>query len=423
MITSGITMACSYSTPGTTHIPACRVNGNDNITDYLSPVVTTLYHDTYWARGFGCNDITEGHDILQTADGGFIVAGDNYHCDYRWYDAYVLKLDQYGNVEWKNSYGDHSVIEDSSRIAEIKSGGYAIYSDYVPLNTSVSDFWIFKIDSSGNKVWEKFIEAFFYDEMNDMQATSDGGFILAGYKTSQDLGGWNFYSNIWVIKLNSSGEIEWQKLYGNSNTYNAANTIYELPEGGYIIAGVENGTSTSSDGNMWVAKLSATGDVLWETKYTGYSGRANNIRPANDGGFIITGFVYDPYPGTEHYDIWTKKIGATGTTIWDKFFNTGDDDIGYSAWQNSSGGYTVVGYGQIASNNFDAWIMTLDSSGNTLTSVLLGGSSNDFVFSAAPTSNGNIVLTGTSNSLGGSTERNMWVAVTDPTGNCSGCFR
>ena len=151
--------------------------------------------------------------------------------------------------------------------------------------------------STGVIYWEKSLGGTNHEQAHSVKQTSDGGYIIAGYSASNDgdVSGSHGYEDYWVVKLSSSGIIEWQKSLGGSGIdYGAA--VQETTDGGYLVAG----TTSSTDGNVtnsfgffdaWLVQLSSTGNIIWQKTYGGSNYDViNSASQTSDGGFIFSGW-------------------------------------------------------------------------------------------------------------------------------------
>ncbi|MHA2635190.1 MAG: InlB B-repeat-containing protein [bacterium JZ-2024 1] len=155
------------------------------------------------------------------------------------------------------------------------------------------------------KVWARTYGWADGDWAGFIQQTSDGGYIVAGDTYSFGAGS----RDIWVLKLDANGNVLWQKTYGGAN-WDGADSIQQTSDGGYIVAG-----STYSFGagyrDIWVLKLDANGNVLWQKTYGGGNwDRAYSIQQTSDGGYIVAGDTYSFGAGSS--DIWVLKLDANG---------------------------------------------------------------------------------------------------------------
>ena len=257
---------------------------------------------------------------------------------------------------------------------------------------------------------------------SSIQQTSDDGFIVAGRSTSNDgdVSGAHGSSDYWVTKLDSSGNLLWQKTLGGMAT-DIAYSVQQTSDGGFIVAG----HSTSSDGDVlsgnkggfdqWITKLDASGNLLWENSMGGSADdHALDIQETSDGGFLVIGESQssdgDVLSGNKGgFDEWITKLDASGNLLWEKSFGGSADDGVRSARQTSDGGFIIAGRsassdGDVLSGNkggLDQWITKLDASGNLLWEKSFGGSADDNASSVQQTSDGGFIVAGYSYSSDG----------------------
>ena len=148
--------------------------------------------------------------------------------------------------------------------------------------------WIVKIDSIGNIEWQKLIGGSDYDELFNVSLTSDNGYIIAGSSTSNDgdVQGNIWVECAWIIKLNSFGIIQWHKCIGNDN-FSQAKDIKQCSDGGYIVA-CDNSPLYADDRDGFIVKLSSTGTIEWQKDVGGdRDDFLTSILETTDGGFIL----------------------------------------------------------------------------------------------------------------------------------------
>ena len=236
------------------------------------------------------------------------------------------------------------------------------------------------------------------DVATSIQQTSEGGYIVAGYTTSQDIGNNYGLTDFWVLKLNENGDSLWQRNYGGyADDY--AFSIQCTSDGGYIVAGSNYSLdSLNNVGNHWILKLSENGDSLWQKNYGTFQGVANSIIQTNDGGYITAG-----YGGG---DFLILKLDEVGDSVWVKFYGTNLNDVAYSVQQTVDGEYVVAGTiwgagGDVEGNSygiFDYWVIKLDEEGNLVWEKNYGGSEHDWAYSIQHTNEGGYVVAGKSSS-------------------------
>ncbi|MDR2457283.1 MAG: hypothetical protein LBD41_02230 [Clostridiales Family XIII bacterium] len=260
-----------------------------------------------WQKSYGGKGTDIARSIRLTSDGGYIIAGSSSSSNGEATvnqgksDFWIVKIDSQGTLQWQKSFGGTAV--DVARSIQITSdGGYIIAGSSssndgdVTLNHGENDYWIVKLDSNGTLEWQKSLGGSRYDFVTSIQITADSGYIVAGFSrfNDGDVTVNHGERDFWIVKLNSKGNIEWQKSYGGSN-WDEANAIQITPDKGYIIAG----TSESSDGDVtvnyvrydyWIVKINSRGKLEWQ-KSLGGSGddSPNDIQVTTDGGYIIAG--------------------------------------------------------------------------------------------------------------------------------------
>jgi len=410
-----------------------------------------------WQKSLGGTSNDFVRSIQQTTDGGYIVVGDSYsddgdvtghHGSSDYSDCWIVKLDASGAIAWQKSLGG-SGRDYAQSIQQTTDGGYIVAGDSYSDDGDVtghhgsSDYWIVKLDASGAIEWEKSLGGSDYDYVSSIQQTADGGYIVAGKSSSLDdevTGGhgggfyynsagneyWYPYSDYWIVKLDASGAIAWERSLGGS--YNdAASSIQQTADGDYIVAGV----SSSNDGDVtghhggvnyadyWIVKLDASGAIAWERSLGGvFHDEFYSLKQTSDGGYIVAG-VSKSFDGdvtyhhgfSEHTDYWIVKLDASGAIEWEKALGGTIDDWVRSIQQTTDGGYIVAGNtysndGDVTdhhgSNDYpDYWIVKLDASGNTKWKKSLGGSNNEYLQSIQQTADGNYIVVGTSGSHDG----------------------
>ncbi|MDR2352680.1 MAG: hypothetical protein LBF22_05860, partial [Deltaproteobacteria bacterium] len=257
-----------------------------------------------WQKSFG-GSRDAAHSIQITPDGGYIIAGHSFSNDgdvkvnHGKADVWIVKLDSQGSIQWQKSLGS-SDNDVAFSIQITPDGGYIIagYSSSndgdVKGNHGERDAWIVKLDSQGSIQWQKLLGGSDVDVANSIQITSDGGYIIAGesYSNDGDVKGNHGKADVWIVKLDSQGTIQWQKSLGGSE-WDEANSIQITPDGGYIIAGhskSDDGDVKGNHGNgdAWIVKLDSQGTIQWQKSLGGSEpDEANSIQITSDGGYII----------------------------------------------------------------------------------------------------------------------------------------
>ena len=307
-----------------------------------------------WQKIYGGSGSQQPSSIQQTLDGGYIVASSSNSFGAAGYsDFWILKLFPDGEIEWQKIYGG-SDNDGANSIQQTSDGGYIVTGQTWSFDAGNSDFWILKLSPDGEIEWQKTYGGSESDGANSIQQTSDGGYIVTGTTGSFGTGNNDF----WILKLESNGDIEWQKTYGGENN-DSANSIQQTSDGGYIVAGSTSSFGTDDNSSdIWILKLYSDGDIEWQKSYRG--GDAKSIQQAIDGGYIVTGQTRSFDAGNS--DVWILKLSPAGDIEWQKKYGCGLDDHANSIKQTSDGGYIVAG----CKDSFpspDVWVFKLSSNG------------------------------------------------------------
>lgn len=403
-----------------------------------------------WQRNLGGTDYEEARSIIQTYDGGYLMAGHTASGDgdvglkrgNR--DCWVVKLDVLGNIQWKNIYGG-ALTDEVSSIQQTLDGGYIFTGSTnsvdgdVTLNKGAQDVWVVKLNSIGNIVWQKTYGGTASEFGNSIQQTSDGGYIVAGQTSSEngDVTLNKGLSDVWVLKLDQSGDILWQKTYGGSGS-EGAQSIQQTNDGGYAFAGFtesNDGDVTNAKGNLdyWVVKINGSGIIEWQ-KALGGTGveAAREIQQTKDDGYIVAGSTTsnngDVTNNKGAQDFWLVKLNSVGDVLWQRVLGGPGVDLAYSVQQTADEQYLVVGSTSSTSGNItenkgiaDVWIAKVTVDGNLEWQKTYGGSEADVAYCIKQTTDVGYILAGyTGSSNGDITQRkgggDCWVVKLSPEG-------
>jgi len=342
-----------------------------------------------WARTYGERGNDVANSIQQTIDGGYIVAGYTDSFGEGSSDFWILKLMMEGEIEWQKTYGG-SEIDVANSIQQTTDGGYIVAGTTDSYGEGSTDFLVLKLDSAGKTEWKKTYGKEGSERALCVQQTIDGGFIVAGDTDSFG----NKSVDFWVLRLDSAGDIEWQRRYGGSDN-DWAYSIQQTMDSGYIVAGGTHSVSEVEE--VWVLKLNFYGDIEWQRKYG--SGRANSIQQTFDEGYIVAG--YSSLYSAGGIDFLVLKLDSAGDIEWQRVFGGNDKDCAHSIRQRINGGYIVAGVtDSFGAGSTDFLVLKLDSAGNMRWQSVYGGSNEDIVSSVQQTFDGRFLVAGHTDSFG-----------------------
>lgn len=259
-----------------------------------------------WSKTYGGQYDESASELVQTTDGGYIMCGNTKLSASGSRDAYIVRVDAQGNQLWAKNYGGAGG-ETASGILETSDGGYIFSGSTTSNGTDDFQLWIVKIDANGNEVWSKTHGGTEWDEAASISATSDGGYILSGYTLSKGAGAKDAY----LIKLNSTGDIIWDKVFGDIHA-DEFRDAKETPDGGFIAVGysITFFSQQNQFSDLFIVKTNVNGDLVW-SKLIGSdkNERASSVNITTDGGFIVSG-VTDSY--SKSNNIYLLKFNGAG---------------------------------------------------------------------------------------------------------------
>ena len=280
----------SKASEGAHTITVEAVDKTGNVGRKSVTVIMDKIKDISWQKTFGGKDNDGASSIQQTTDGGYIIAGDKGG------DVYILKLNSKGEIEWQKTFGAKDYDEANS-IQQTADGGYIVAGD------KGGDVYILKLNSKGEVEWQKTFGGEGIAGAFSIQQTKDGGYIVAGWT-------WSFGSeeaDVYILKLNSKGEIDWQKTFGGED-YDEANSIQQTTDGGYIVAGV---TGSFGFQDAYILKLNSKGEIEWQKTFGGDGfDIATSIQQTTDGGYIVAGWTWSF--GSGGADVYILKLDSKG---------------------------------------------------------------------------------------------------------------
>ena len=282
-------------------------------------------------------------------------------------------------------------------------------------------FLLFLYFTSFSQDVPEFINDFNYggsgtDTPSDIIRTSDGGFIMCGHSNSDsdDLEENYGSRDGWVVKLNIDGQIEWQKNYGGSDS-EFLRSIIETGSGNFVFVGYSQSddfdlTSNYGSFDMWLVKINETGDILWQRTFGGSGADVGvSILETNDLGFIIAGVTTssngDLTSNNGEQDIWITRHNELGELIWQKTYGGSFDEFVFELIEMEDGNFAIAGGtrssdGDVTSINgeIDAWILSIDPSGELIWERSIGGSLNENLTGIASTGDNGLIAVGYSQS-------------------------
>jgi hypothetical protein len=307
--------------------------------------------------------------------------------------AWLVKLDSSGSTLWNQTFGGVGDAELFS-VAPTSDGGYVVAGYVSPVSGGENDALLFKTDSQGNLQWNQTYGGVGNDKAFSVIQAIDGGYVFAGYTDSCGVGGEDF----WLVKTDSLGNILWNQTYGGGGIDEAYSVIQTI-DGGYAIAGQTNSIG-HGENDVWLVKTDSSGEMEWNQTYgsTANDG-AYSLIQTSDGGYALAGYMYSNVQN--EYNPWLVKTDSSGNIEWQKAYETGGDSQALSLIQTDGDGYALAGYtNSYGSVGSQVWFSVIDSKGNIQWSQTMGGEGDDGAFAVTNTENNGYVIAGYSDSQG-----------------------
>ena len=364
----------------------------------------------------------------------------------------IFISEQPASISFVKTFGG-SKNESARSVLKTQDGGYAVFGytqsndgDVVSTQTTIQyDFWLLKFDANDNLEWQKT-----YGGSNDEKGykiiqTQDGGFAVIGYSKSSDgdLVINEGFEDVWVLKLNALGVIEWKTNTGFSGSDKGFSIIQTL-DGGYFLGAILDVTASGGLGNsktlnrhaggdFWGIKISNTGSIEWR-KYFG----GTNTEICYDAVEVVDGYLLigssdsldvDIKNNKGSYDFWVVKIDKNGLLVWEKSFGGKEIDESYQIIKTADNNFLIVGETRssdqdVSSQNggADVWVLKIDSNGEMLWEKTYGGANFDAAKAITLTNDGNFLIAGNTRSVDNDVtnnngENDVWVLKINPSGN------
>ncbi|MBA5630383.1 T9SS type A sorting domain-containing protein [Moheibacter lacus] len=400
--------------------------------------------DIEWQQVLGGVHSEYLYDLKATPDYGFLLAGSSFSADsgnksgegQGDLDYFLWKMDEAGKMEWQKTFG--GLASDYLYSVSLTSeGGFILggssnspkSGDKLEYGFGNMDFWILKLDPTGEEEWQITLGGIGNDQLQSIQQTPDGGFIIGGSsdsspiqdtegeiignKSEESRGSFDY----WIIKLSANGEVEWEKTFGGMFADQLKTVL--ITEDGYLVGGTSNsfvsGNKSAQSLGMsdyWVIKLDLNGDQQWQRTYGGEGDETLAQIVETNNGFLIAGSSNSKTSENKKSgsvngtDFWVLEIDKDGEVAWDNTYDTGKWDILVNVTKAEDNTFLLGGYASSETlhkridnkgiNDFIA--IKINYRGEMLWSKTIGGTGTDQLKGLAQTRDGGYILAGNSDS-------------------------
>lgn len=348
-----------------------------------------------WSYTYGTSFSEGAKAICQSPDGGYVMAGNTFATGEGETDILLIKTDGLGNQQWSKTIGGPQ-FEYAYDIKYGKNGGNLIAGYTTSSGAGGKDMYIGKTDANGNLVWSKTFGGPGLDIAHCIVETDNLDLLIAGYTESFGKG----KGDIYLIKTDQDGNVCWAKTFGGTEA-EMARKIKLTKDGNYLLLGT-TGSKGAGKSDFNLIKLDTAGNIIWDKTY----GSANyqdafDVIETSDKGFAIVG--HGDIHGTDLNQVFLVKADSNGVKKWAKTYGSSFNyyDYGKSLAELENGNFLVCGNTkQRTDRKNDAWLFCIDANGVKLWDTIIGSNGSDWITALVETEDHGFVLTGQTNSSG-----------------------
>jgi hypothetical protein len=357
----------------------------------IIPELLFAQPDTLWSRTYGGSDDDRAHAIAQTVDGGYIVVGNTYSFGAGTSDVYLIRTDAEGDTLWTKTYGGAD-LDYGLSVIQTADGGFLIAGFTWSYGAGPTDAYLIKTDSDGDTLWTRVYGGYGYDGANDMVQTADGGYLIVGDTYV------GFTSDIYLIRTDANGDTLWTRTYGGSSS-ELSWSIIETCDGGYLISAM-TGSYGSGGNDVYLVKITPGGDTLWTRTYGGTEDDwTTEAIQTSDGGFLVAGGT-ESY-GAGWIDAYLIRTDPNGDTLWTRTYGGDEGEMIHSIAQTPDGGYIMTGWTESYGAGEDGlYLVRTDPDGDTLWTNTFGGPEWDWGYGVISTPDSGLTVVGYTESYG-----------------------
>ncbi len=322
-------------------------------------------------------------------------------------------------LQWEQTYGGNKQEVIHKMIPA--ENGYIFVGETESKGAGKSDAWLFKTDEEGEMLWERTIGGDDTDILKDIVSTGDGGYILVGSTSSKGKG----QSDLWVVKLDEEGIVEWNKTYGSKKT-EKGHAIIRKKNGEFVIAGTKHlgslevtggNTNFEMDHFIWLLKIDSLGGIQWDERvHTDRMVVVTDFHETLDNGYLIS--ATSKFEGVKKEDPFLVKVDDEGLILWKSWMGLEEvADMINTVLPLNDGTYMLAGTTMDLLDPIDGhgWLMRMDGRGHVLWEKRFGGKGGDEFYDMKLSKDGHILLVG---AMGSSSPEkgSMWLMKTDKNG-------
>lgn len=360
-----------------------------------SPLIAqNQFQNTYEGQGE-----SDARDVIQTKDGGIVFTGRTSWDSKKETAVFLAKTNKAGKMTWSQTYGGNA-SEAGYAVLEASDGGYVVLGRTKSYGKGSTDIYLVRTDSRGGLIWTWTYGGKNKDYGYEISETKDGGYIICGKTNSSG----NGLYDVLLIKVGADGKQLWRNTFGGKhNDYGYS--VLQIEDGGYMIAGrtkslTVNGIDTIlKKPNVYLIRTNEKGEEVWAKSYGGVrSEAAYGMTKTKDGNFLLVGRIF--HPKNENHDLYVLKVSPDGKIIDRNIYGHEKDEYASSVMALPDGGYVISGFtNSIGHGKSDALLVKIGEDLQVIWSKTFGGKEKDLAQKVICTSDGGLILAGSTNSI------------------------
>jgi uncharacterized delta-60 repeat protein len=310
-----------------------------------------------WSRTFGGVNEDHAYGVVTSGNEDIIVAGYTRSKSYGKGDCWVCRINLDGTLIWERLYG--GPLDDRARtITATNDGGVVVAGFTQSKGAPDGDAWVIKIDEKGQMVWEQTFGRNGDDGIFQIKALSDGSLFAAGYS---DFGG-SIGFDLRVLKITQNGRLIWEQSFGKS-VFDAGTAIEPISDGGCVVAGITSEEGYQND-QAWIMRLDPNGELIWQRILGGEKTDNAWALIKRDISHFVVAIATSSF-GSGSTDAWILCFDINGKQIWEQIYGGKLWDRPTSLTLATDGGLFLGGYTTTKGAGYeDFWLLRLDSNGN-----------------------------------------------------------
>lgn len=339
---------------------------------------------TYWSMLIGVDGDDGAHAIAAAGAGAHVLAGYTEIDDEADHNAYLVKINAHGLIEWQTEFGDER-DDTALDVERARDAGFILAGRFGGERDPTSDGFVLKTNAAGQEIWRTLIDSGGEDYAVNVEVTHDGGYLVAA---QLDIMG---DARAAMIKFNATGVEQWRQEspLGTHVAAVAINGANAGVLGWWALVPIDSEASEGPAGDLGLICADANGNLLWtKTHRVDTPAEMRNLIGTADGGLALTGqgdWLYQD----SHLFLW--KTDANGEILWQKEFGRDGRESGHDLQQTRDGGYIIAGELALPGTHAEIFLLKTDSAGSIQWERAYGGGDLDIAYGVLQTLDGYLV--------------------------------